>query len=320
MADVTGLEWVHGTEEPLEGESSVELHGWEDIALDQPKRFAADLGAMGVPREEVGAAVGVRDAAKAEMDAAVAGFWASHRLHYVETPPEVAAELLQVHAIARGGALEQLRDWFAGRHVAVEDRQECAVMLPLFVLSAPGTADSTAVFKTESAATRKAGWSISVAGTGVGGEATITTSVSSSFKAEAGQTKVVFLPLTVAVEKLRVSGAGGSATRIDVSTLKGQHPAPGLLLLDRGAVPPIGPLEQTYQLAGDPSGTPATYEYSYEQTRAPDVKLGVEAFGAKLGVEASATMKTTVTLTFELRGGVDYALHRLAEGDGLLWS
>jgi hypothetical protein len=30
-------------------------------------------------------------------------------------------------------------------------------------------------------------------------------------------------------------------------------------------------------------------------------------------------MKTTVSLTFELRGGVDYELHRLAEGDGLLW-
>jgi hypothetical protein len=319
VASVAGLDWVHGSEEPLAGESSVELHSWEEAALDDPRRFTADLEAMGLQPDEVGAAVGIREEAHAEVEAAVQSFWDNHPIRYYKTPPEVEAQVTQIYQSARRTARQRIGDWLQRRRFEVQEREEVELRLPLFVLSAPPTARSAATFKTEQTATRTVGWSISIAGSGVGSDATIKSSVSSSFKAEAGQTKVVFLPVRVAVEKLRVTDRGDSVHRVDVTPLEGAHPAPGLLLLDPGALPAIGSLEQTYPLAGDPSGTPATYEYSYTQSRALDLKLGVKAFGSELKVESSATLEAAVSLTFELASGVDYELHRLAEGDGLLW-
>jgi hypothetical protein len=64
---------------------------------------------------------------------------------------------------------------------------------------------------------------------------------------------------------------------------------PGVLLLTGAERPPAGALAQTYPLAGDPTGAPATYSWAYKQTKTRGLSVGIKAYG------------------------------RLAQGDGVLW-
>jgi hypothetical protein len=124
----------------------------------------------------------------------------------------------------------------------------------------------------------------------------------------------------VAVEELRVTQRGKTGSRIDITTLSRHRRAPGLYLLAPGAVPAIGKYVDTYLLAGDPSGTPASYSYAYGRTRAPAVKVGVKAFGADVSLTCAATIDSNLSIAFELPSGVDYELHQLAKGHGILWA
>jgi len=207
------------------------------------------------------------------------------------------------------------------RIAAAEFVDSYQVNVPLFVLSAPDRPRACVTFKAEATQKRKIGWSVEVAGTGLGSEATITTTVSSAFTAGPGEFKTVFLPLTVSVERVRVQQRGATVgTRVNVERLADQHPVPGILRLDPGSYPKAGEHEQTYEIAGDASGAIATYGYSYDQAKVPTVKLGVKAFGADLSVSCEATLETAVSLTFELPGGKDYELYRTAGTDGVMWT
>jgi hypothetical protein len=48
--------------------------------------------------------------------------------------------------------------------------------------------------------------------------------------------------------------------------------------------------------------------------------MDVEAIHTKLSLTVGTELTTQVTLQYELRGGHDYTLLELAEGDGLLWA
>jgi hypothetical protein len=299
MAGPTGLEWIRGEEEPVEGSSTVAWRTWEDTALDSPDDFSTALAETGFTPTEIADAMATRDAAQEEVRAAVA---------------ESAED-------ARRGALQRLRDWLAGRKVVVEERELVNLKLPLFLLAAPSAAGSTAQFTTSVERGSGLGWSISLSGTGLSGEAKVDASLSAGFEAAAGEAKLVFLPVIATAEKLRVTEAGRQSVRIDLSEMRrDEGVAPGVVLLAPDARPPIGAVEQTYPLAGDTSGAPATYKFAYKQTKSHGLKVGIKAFGADLSLESSSTLETSVSLSFGLPGGRDYELHRLAEGDGVLWA
>jgi len=321
MSPVEGLDWLSGVEEPLEATTDVKLAGWEEVAIASPERFAADLTALGIPPSQVEEGVALGRDAQAEIATAVEAYWASQPLRYADTPPEREAEVQQVYSLAYDGALRRIADWLAGRKLEVVESNLEKVNVPLFVLSAPDRPRACVTFKAEATQKRKIGWSVEVAGTGLGSEATITTTVSSAFTAGPGEFKTVFLPLTVSVERVRVQQRGATVgTRVNVERLADQHPVPGILRLDPGSYPKAGEHEQTYEIAGDPSGAIATYGYSYDQAKVPTVKLGVKAFGADLSVSCEATLETAVSLTFELPGGKDYELYRTAGTDGVMWT
>jgi hypothetical protein len=164
-------------------------------------------------------------------------------------------------------------------------------------------------------------WGVTVFGTGLGGSAQLTVSSSSKFTSTSGEIKVVFLPAVVTVEKgtmLKDGRSVGEGYRVDATQLRTTG-APGLLLLPNGASPPIGEVAQRYPLSGDASGAVATYEYAYMRSRNGDLNLGAKAYGIDLSLKASVTLSRSVTLTYGLVAGVDYELHWLEEGNGLVW-
>ncbi len=318
MSDTANLGWVHGRKRRLTATSSVQVRSWEDLAERSPAEFASNLGAMGFESKEIEDATGVRGAGDSDRDAALRDYLRTHPSYQRHEAHDQVREWRHVSEYIRIPPLERLRDWIAGRHLTLVDRRSVSLKLPLFVLAAPGTKGAKVGFEASTSQGRSLDWSISVAGTGLGGEATVTTEVSIDFEANAGEAKLVFLPVTVTVEKLQTDD-GRITTQVSVMDVREQAPVPGLLLLAPTARPPAGVLRQTYPVSGDTTGALATYGYRYRKTRAHSLSIGVKAFGADLSVKCATSMDASVALSFNLPGGHDYKLYAPANGDGVLW-
>jgi hypothetical protein len=318
-----------GTELPIQAQSSVTVRSWQDCAIDDAARFAADLQALGLSQDEAdGGAKAVRSVTG---DAVQDGQFATgdpggdsysrdnFRGDYLSDDDYTEGDYTDDNALAR------LSNWFAGRKIVVDSRQPAQVCLPLFVLSAYATPGCVSTYQTTTDRSRKLGWNVTVFGTGLSGEATVSSSVTSTLTADAGQAVLIFLPITVAVEQVRVVAKDGttisSGQRIDVSPAQQEHPVPGGRLLDASALPAPGAFVQTYPLASYASASSAEYQYVYTQEKAASLQIGLKVSGADVSVTGSVSMSTSVTLGFKLVGGRDYRLCRLADGggDGLVW-
>jgi hypothetical protein len=144
---VDGLDWVHGTAQPLDGTASVDLVGWEQRALRDREVFARDLRSMGLGDDEISQGIAVRDDAQADVNASVKAFWDAHharaRRYYRTTPPEVGAQARLVSNSATGKAWQRLRDWWAE-------------------------------FTTSASSERKLGWALTIGAAGLSAEAKVT--------------------------------------------------------------------------------------------------------------------------------------------------
>ncbi len=69
-AEVTGLSWMRGTEQPIRGSVTVQIVRWEEKALGYPRVIPADLGLLGMSDREIRSVFELAAAAKAEMDEA----------------------------------------------------------------------------------------------------------------------------------------------------------------------------------------------------------------------------------------------------------
>jgi hypothetical protein len=200
---------------------------------------------------------------------------------------------------------------------------EVSLQLPLFLFSAPEIPGCTATFTTESTEGYGFGWSVTIMGTGLGADSSIQTSASATFRAASGETKVVFLPTAVFVERITVLDRGApiyEGCRIDVACIHEQGQNPAVMLLAANALPPLGRKEIDYPLGGDTPGGITTYSRTYMRTKKPFKRLGIKAYGVELELSVQSEMSKRKELIYDLRGGYDYALHRVAEWDGLLWA
>ncbi|MGH6654362.1 MAG: hypothetical protein ACRDVE_04050, partial [Actinocrinis sp.] len=320
-----GSLWAaHGAALPMQADSSVELLGWQQAALTDSDRFEAQLKALGMGQDEVDEGVGIAASAESDAADAVRAFWDRQPLRYVTAPDEVASKAVNLYTSTRDSALTRLADWFAGRRLVVDGSAPVAVRVPLFVLTAYPAPGCVSTYKTTNDQSRKLGWNVTVFGSGLGGDATVTSSVSATLTAQAGQTVLVFLPVTVDVEQVRLVDKKGAtlnaSTRVNVSPMQSEKPVPGALLLDAADLPKSGPQVQSYQLAGYGSGVPAEYEYRYEHTNSSQLQVGVRAGGANIQVTGSVSMSAAVCLDFTLMGGRDYELCQAADTNGLVWA
>ena len=312
-------EWLRGRSERLTGRIQVRTEkDWVVAAVQSREVFESGLRAIGLPETEVARAVFLRDETHSRVRAIDAEIvrYRQPGVYYAFDP--VPADLY----VQRNSAWQRLADWFKGREVRVLETTSTEVRVPLFVLSSADVEGCTAAFNLEEMQGRNLSWNMTIYGNGVGGAREFAVSAVAGFTAAAGQIKVVFVPVLLALQRVVVLEAGrqiGSGVQIDGSSVH-TNSSPGLLVLPPGTGPPAGLLVRRFPLAGDTTGALATYQWVYKRTSRLHTQIGLDVFGGKLSMNVGTELTTQVTLTYGLRGGYDYVLLGVAQGDGLLWA
>lgn len=318
MAGHTGAGWLSGRSEPLTGK--IWIGDEEDrvvTAVQSRRAFESGLRSIGLAEGEVARAVTLRNETDTQLRAINAEIMRFREpdVYYAFDP--VPPQLY----IQRNSVWQRLADWFGGKEVRVLEATNTEARVPLFILSCADADGCTAAFNRAQMKGDTLTWSMIVFGSGIGGSRELSASASAQFTAAAGQTKVIFVPLTVSLQRVVVLEAGrqiGAGVQVDASSIRASS-VPGLLLLPAGTSPPAGPPIQRFPLAGDTTGALAAYEWTYERKSEMHAELGLEAFNSKFSLNVGTELTTQVALKYELRGGYDYLMFRAAEGDGLLW-
>ena len=157
---------------------------------------------------------------------------------------------------------------------------------------------------------------------GLGSDVDVAFIESASFEACSGETKLIFCRVVVQLEHIEISEPRRPTTRqwrVDVAGLNDHILLPGLLLLDPDAVPIRGEFVARYLLAGDPSGSMASYTYKYSQTRPRITKAGINVNGIQLGLSVASTFAASVEIKYTLKTGADYELFCAESSEGLLF-
>jgi hypothetical protein len=111
----------------------------------------------------------------------------------------------------------------------------------------------------------------------------------------------------------------GDGTQVSNSTIRSDS-VPAVRLLNPEMPPRAGRVAKSFQLSGDTTGALAEYKWTYVRTAKRNVSIGISAFNLKVTLNASTYLSDKIELTYELRGGYDYSMRRIAEADGLLWA
>jgi hypothetical protein len=312
-------DWMTGSVEPLDGKVAIGAReDWVAAALQSRDAFASGLRSIGLPDDEVARTVSLRDDTEAQLRAIDLDIESYRppgaRFVMDPVPPELYAR--------RRSLWRRFADYFSDREIRVLETAETEVRVPLFVLAGADVAGCTAMFDQEEMRKRPLAWSMTVFGSGLGGSRELRASAAASFTAAAGETKLVFQPLQLTLQRVAVLLDGrqvGGGVQVDSAGVR-TDASPGLLLLSSQARPPTGLSVQRFPLAGDTTGALATYKWVYANTSKRKLSVGVDAFHTSLSLIVGTELTTQVTLQYELRGGHDYVLLRVDEGDGLLWA
>jgi hypothetical protein len=298
-----------GEIQPIVGRTRVTASmSWEESALAQPGSIEERIRDLGLSEQEANRAGALVD----EFRPLVAA--ESERLagaSYLDAPDRPY----------RRSALQRLDDWFTGREIETLETSEAVVKVPLWTFSAPDVDGCTA--SVEQAQTRGAALSFDVSflGSGLGATTDVHSSTMWKFGASSGQTKVIFLSATARLSRIAVLEGGRQiSTGYDAEVIPSSVSEPAILLLGKADQLSMADVIKTYPLEGDKSGDLAEYRYEYGTEAGTSMTIGVEALGISAKIKPSVSINGSLALTFQLRGGFDYELHRIAEGHGLVWS
>lgn len=315
-----GSEWLSGRPERLTGSiRASNPKEWVDAALESREAFEGGLRMMGMPSAEIDRAISLRDETEIQLrdiDEEIASYFPLGASFILDPVP------LELR-MRRASVWQHLADWVRDREVRVLEVASKEVRIPLFTLSCADVDGCTAAFNREDLQGRALEWNMTIYGSGITRSREVIVSASAEFTSEAGQTKIIFLPATVTVQKVMILQSGreiGSGVQIDSSSVCTDSSAPGLLLMPPGGRPPAGPPVTRFPLAGDTTGAIALYTWKYERRSKLDLDIGLEAFNSKISLRIGTELATNVTLKYGLRGGHDYVLHGVAQGDGLMWA
>ena len=318
---ITGLDWVRGTEEPLDTFSrQIEKISWDNVALDDRAAFDMNLRLSGLSEESVLEALSVRDLGAAEL------VEAAERLKPYEgvafaVSPAVYIEAQNFYRAKRRSALQMLGDWWNQRVTVVASTEPLPVKIPLFVLGTPSVPNCKAEWTNEITSGISRGWALQLAGSGFGSDAGNTYISSASFEAASGDTKLIFCDVALHLEHIEIRQKNKPPVRqwrIDLTSVnKGLWP--GLLLLSPDAVPARGDFVRPFQVAGDPTTSSATFTETYSQTSTKKVNVGLNVHGVQLGLTATSDFGSSIKIKYTLRTGVDYELFYARDCDGYLF-
>lgn len=222
-----------------------------------------------------------------------------------------------------------------------------SIRVPIFRLSSPSVPGSRATYQEGAIQGSENGWTLTVLGIGMGANQVFDVASTDGFYAHSGDCKTFFLALDLLVTPLRIYsghkflhralrveaqvdrydgipglGVGWCRDRRCYLSQKGfagfeiTKCAPGDCLLTR-----TSKLWQRWNLHDDKPGDAFTSSRSIEMKRrgTRNLRYAISAFGLQAEGQLEITRKVSLTLTFDLPGGHDYALYRLREVDGLAW-
>jgi hypothetical protein len=318
---ITGLEWVRGKEEPLESFGRLDVRSWEDDALTDRDTFVSNLRLLGMSDKSVIEALDIRDAGAQELAEGAKKLEPYRGVAFAVSPPEYI-EAQRVYYSAHKSALERLGDWWNKRVTITETIEPVTVDIPLFVLGTPVAPGCKAEWTTQSEYLAAGTWSLQILGTGLGSSVDDGYIRSASFEASSGETKLIYCPVAVQLERLAITEPGKPTTRqwrIDVAGLSLNRPLPGLRLLDPDAVPGRGIFVERYPLATDPTGAIATYKHEYKQTVARTSSVGINVRGVQLGLSVTSKCTSSVEIKYTLKTGLNYDLFAAEGSEGLLF-
>ena len=319
-------QWMAGTVKPLEGLTELGTAGEWGEAVDDVA-FKQGLRAAGFPESDIIEAAAVRNVESCgrrtrpyydqyESDhypekQQYPGRHVRDGKYFYETAPVVDRPLDNIR-------WSRLVDWFSGRRVTVLETAKIPVRIPLFLLGCADVDGCTAVLSHEATKSQTLAWDMTIYGSGLSGSRDITTVVAAKFSAAAGQVKVIFLDLTLPVQRIEITKDGrtiGTGFQIDGANVQ-PAASPGLCLLSAASRPPTGGEITRFPLAGDTTGALSTYQWTYKRSTKMTATLGVKAFNSALTLNYGSTLTDQVSLTYELRGGHNYGLLAAAQGHG----
>lgn len=306
--------------EQLEGFVYAEHLNWWEVAHADEALFTSGLRDLGLPDGEIAEAWSVFSQTYrplAKVDSEIDELNERYRGISFATAP---ADLVRLYE-KRQGIVTRLNDRFKKRTIRINRTTQSKIRVPLFIISAPAVEDCSTSFTASGQFTRNLDCQVEIYGSGIGGITKASCQAQCTFTVNAGNAKVVFLPAELTVGEVSVLAKGkviGQVSQVEAIDFPDSEPAVALILA--GDFPSTGSRITTYQLAGDITGDVSTYSYDYKQSNTLGFSLKVPVFGVDVGLKAQVVLESEIGLTYSLKGGRDYSLHYLQEGQGITWS
>ena len=212
----------------------------------------------------------------------------------------------------------------------VEKKDTARVDIPLFKLHSPSVRGSKVTWEESTAQTRGGTWLVTIFGIGMGADQTLSVVYEDKYSNHDGAYDLIYATVVmrwrlVSFYERRAKGARGklisSAIEAEVDERVRRHPlGRGVKRLSNDELvddmnfvldPPVDKREV---LTSDPW----TRAYEWRESTEFEVRLGIPQIGISAAAKASVRPQHTVKLTFELPGGHEYELLRLANAPGIV--
>ena len=231
--------------------------------------------------------------------------------------------------LATGKPIEFVRNWFrdflSRRRLEVVESKMIEIQVPLFKLHSPAVHGSRVTYQESDASVTGRGWTVTILGAGTGSDRKFEVQYTATFRSENGGYELVFAPVPVRVDRVRVYERGdvcGEGIRSAVELSSKAHLNKALKTLTardlRRDSELTDPDEERFQLGRSTSNS-ATYTWRWAELTAFRLQLGAQVFGMQAVIPADVQRAHELVLTFELPCGHDYGMRRLRDEHGFVW-
>jgi hypothetical protein len=204
---------------------------------------------------------------------------------------------------------------------------EKKIDIPIFKFHSPNVENSKVTYETVVKTTATESWSVTILGFGTGNSQVFRLVNTSEFSSEAGECRLVRLPVTLQLTWLNLYQRNKflrKVLRVEPSPkYENEIMNAGVKPLAEAVCQPdlcsIFKTSQVYPLAEELPNKISKYSQKWDSETEKGFSAGVEAFNLKGQCQARVRRETGITLTICLPGGHDYRMFRLKEPDGLVW-
>lgn len=225
------------------------------------------------------------------------------------------------------GFISDIKDLIARREYQVEDSIVRDVKTRLFWLTCPNVKRSKVHYKEEITDVLASGVTMTVFGTGMGSNQTVSISYASEFEATNGAYKTIFVHFPLQISLVKVYEKGRLVGKGLRSEVPGERQTEFKLGIESEttedgdiACRSADIFEEPFPLAGDTTESVHAYSRVEEARTEITVKSGIKAFDIEMTSKIKVSRKNKIILSFNLPAGHDYLLKRDRNGGGIWWA